>query len=201
MDVTGFPSQCSRLNLFLLKIFFSLMNFKLVVCYLPSVPKRSMTNPYLLGKIPMHGKKKRRRRKKKESHWELKWVTQLNIRVTGSPVIFGPLPPHCIQTQMREAALLIRDCYTTSSTKQNQPSSFSITPKAWVKSLISVFHTGPFHYHSENSEELRPPRNRNGRGCRPQSRDTMGEGWKWSSDLNSQALLLTFMLSLKPLMK
>lgn len=33
------------------------MSFKLVVCYLPSVLKRSTTNPYLLGRILRHEKK------------------------------------------------------------------------------------------------------------------------------------------------
>jgi len=57
-DVTGSPIQCSRLNLFFLKILSSLMSFKVVVSYLPSGLKRSTTNPYLLGKILRHEKLK-----------------------------------------------------------------------------------------------------------------------------------------------
>lgn len=71
-DVTGSPIQCSRLNLFFLKIFSGPMSFKLVVCYLPSVLKRSTTNPYLLGKILRHEKLKKKKGKPlkvKLSYW------------------------------------------------------------------------------------------------------------------------------------
>ena len=77
-DVTGSPIQCSRLNLFFLKILSSLMSFKVVVSYLPSGLKRSTTNPYLLGKILRHEKLKNM-----ESHW----VTGLSISVTRSAVV------------------------------------------------------------------------------------------------------------------
>lgn len=153
------------------------MSFKLVVHHLPSVLKRSTTNPYLPGKMLWH--EILEKKKKKESHWELNWVTGLNIRVTGSPVVsslFHLCAPfkHKWEKHMQPAlAGTVRPPLPHGSINHLH---FPLPPKVWVKRLIWVFHTGPFHYHSENSEELRPPRNSNGRSCWSQISEQGVEG-------------------------